>query len=248
MHTFRQYELQEVCIMVLVREMPVTEQPREKALRFGVDKLSTRELLALIIRHGVRGLSALDVADRLLLRGKSLHGISKMRYAEITAVPGISSAKALELQACMEIAVRIAYESIPEKDVVKDPESVVNWLRLKLGQRLQEDFLVIYLDSAYHVLSAEVLFTGTGSASLVSSRDIFRRALEAGASAIMLAHNHPGGDPTPSPQDLLVTEEVMDAGRLMNIEVVDHLIITAGGYLSLRREGLMMRAERQGMI
>ncbi|MBR2668556.1 MAG: DNA repair protein RadC [Solobacterium sp.] len=225
--------------MALMKELPNLEQPREKAVHFGIDSLSSRELLALLIRTGINGSSSLDTADRLLQAAGGLKGIPYMTLQEMMQVKGISKVKALEISACFEIARRCAREEVFDEDVISRPEALIKWLRLTIGHHLQEEMIAVFLDNAHHVLGTETLFKGTGDASLVSARDIFRTALQYGAAAVMLAHNHPSGNVQPSQEDLLLTQEIIEAGNLMKIKVLDHLIISQNSYISFRKEGWM---------
>ncbi|MBR2825773.1 MAG: DNA repair protein RadC [Solobacterium sp.] len=225
--------------MHLVKDIPTFERPREKALRYGVDRLSSRELIALLLRCGVKGQSALDMADELLHKAGGLKGITRMPLSEMTKIKGLSKIKAIELFACFEIAMRIAYEEAIEGDVILTPNNLIHYLKLKLGPLQQENLLVVYLDNANHIIQIETLFIGTVNHSIASPREIFQYALQYQANKIVLVHNHPSGNLEPSEADILFTMKVIEAGKLLDIKMMDHLIITQNGYLSFMEEGMI---------
>lgn len=225
--------------MQMIKEMPVSEKPREKALRYGIRSLSSRELLAVVLRTGQKGRSVLQVADDLLEKAGGISGIARMSIPELTAVRGISDVKALEVHACFELARRSALEEVMHTDVIAHPQSVVTWLQKELGSSLQEQFLVIYLDQHHHILFYRVLFVGTINASNVYPREIFREALLHSCTDLLLVHNHPGEDPTPSKADLTLTVRLQEAGRMMGVKVLDHLIVTRSRCVSLKEAGMM---------
>lgn len=222
-----------------LKNLPETERPREKAIMHGIRSLSSRELLAILIRSGIRGTSALDAADQLLQKGGGVNGLLKLSRYDMKQVPGISDVKALELEACMELSRRISFEHAAEADVVRSPEGLYDWLKKEIGGGDQEQFMAIFLDQANHILSARTLFIGTVNSSMVSPREVFREALLQGAVQVMIVHNHPGGTLKPSQADLDATARIIEAGRMMGVSVLDHLIVSSKGVYSFRREGLL---------
>ncbi|MBR3364494.1 MAG: DNA repair protein RadC [Solobacterium sp.] len=223
----------------MIREMPVSEKPREKALRYGIRSLSSRELLAIVLRSGQKGKSVLEVADEVLEKAGGISGIARMSIPELNKIHGVSDIKALELQACFEIARRCALEEAMRVDIIDEPEKAVNWLQKEIGSSLQEQFLVIYLDQHHRILFYRVLFVGTINASNVYPREIFREALLHSCTDLMLVHNHPGNDPTPSQADLALTRKLQKAGRMMGVRILDHLIVTGSRCLSLKERGFL---------
>lgn len=221
----------------MMRQLPVSERPREKALQHGVEALSNRELLALLIRHGTAGISALDIADELLKNGLLL--LSRCSMADLTSIKGIKQVKALELLAWFELSRRMAYQEVMDADTISSPEVLVRWCRLKLGSLLQENFMVIFLNVRNKVLGYKILFTGTVDASLVHPREVFKEALHASCSRILLVHNHPSGFLEPSTQDLLITENLCSIGKMMKIPVADHLIVSDTDYFSFKEHGIL---------
>ena len=218
---------------MIIREMPSTERPRDKGLRYGVRSLSSRELLALILRTGSQGESVLTMADNLLQMSKGIKGLVRMSNEEMCKIKGISKVKALQLQAIFEISRRASLETAYEEEIIDNPERIIDWLRNEIGTGSQEKFLVVYLN-----ISAKTLFVGTINASAVYPREIFKEALLIGSTDIMLAHNHPSGVLTPSTQDLVVTGKLMECGKLMGVRVLDHLIVSQTNFLSFAREEL----------
>lgn len=226
--------------MVLkIADLPVSEKPREKALLLGIRSLSSRELLAILLRTGYKGYSALDVADDILKQANGLSGFARMNQAELLKIRGIGVSKALELQACLEISRRIALENIKDTDVLQHPENVVKWLQNEIGTSDQENFLAIYLNNRNCVISHRLLFTGTINMSLVFPREIFREAIINKANKVIVVHNHPSRDLTPSHYDIELTNKLIEASKLMNIELADHIIVSDQDWFSFLRAGLM---------
>ncbi len=225
--------------MAMIREMPGHEKPREKALQYGIRTLSSRELLAILIRTGQKGRSVLEVADDLLRKAGGISGIARMSIPELREIRGISDIKALEIQACFEISRRCSLEDALQSDIIASPDAAVRWLQKELGSSLQEQFLVIYLDQHHRILFYRVLFVGTINAGNVYPREIFREALLRNCTDLLLVHNHPGEDPTPSKADLELTVRLQKAGKMMGVKILDHLIITRNRCLSMKQSGLL---------
>ena len=223
----------------MIRELPNFEKPREKALKYGLRSLSTRELLALVIRHGTNGCSALDLAEDIITKTNGLKGLGKANIKDLCEIKGISKVKALELLVPFEIARRASEEEVSEVTYLDNPEKIVNWLKKEIGYEAREHFLVVFLDTSFHIINYKCLFIGTSNASLVYPRDILKEAILLGSTQIILAHNHPSGTLIPSEADIAITEKIIDAAKLMDIRVVDHIIVTSDGYLSFARQDLL---------
>lgn len=219
--------------------MPETERPRERALRYGLPALSNRELLAIVIRHGNGQGSALDIADRILNESGGLMNLAQMSLEELIRIKGMKKAKGLELLACLELGRRMSLETCYKKDIVENFEDLVHWLKLEIGLDDQEQFLVLYLDVRNQILHHEVLFKGTLDRSLVYPREIFKRALQVSGARIIAVHNHPSGNPEPSSEDVLITDQLAEIGHLMNIELLDHVIVSKNKAFSFRQAGLL---------
>lgn len=220
--------------MLELKEMAVSDRPREKMIRFGIRSLSHVELLALILRTGTRKHSVFHVAEDLLRSAKSVKRLAQMSLADLCAIHGINQAKACEILAVAELSRRMALEEVYETDVVDQPARLVEWLRRELGDAKQEHFLVVFLDTKNHILGHKVCFIGSLDRSVVHPREIFKEAVAYSAARIIAVHNHPSGDVTPSENDLQVTKSLEEAGVLMGIPLLDHIIVSHRNFYSLR--------------
>lgn len=223
---------------MLIRDMEREDKPREKALRSGIRSLSTEELLAILLRTGVRGQSVLQLAESLLRKSGGVSGLARMAPGELMTLCGIGTAKALVLIAAFELSRRIAWEDV-RKQQISSPDSVVGWLQSEIGSSLQEQFLVIYLNQQHRIISYRILFTGTINQSCVYPREIFRQALLENSTDIMLVHNHPSGDISPSEADFNTTRRLWKAGMMMGISILDHIIVSDRNYFSFAAQGIL---------
>lgn len=225
--------------MTIVKDLPLNERPREKAIQYGFSVLSSRELLAIILRAGIHHKSALEIADELLCKTQGVRGLARISAKELKEIKGIKDAKALELLACFELTKRLTYEEALEKDVVNQPEVLTKWLRHQLGNSLQEEFLVVYLDAANHIIKYKILFKGTCDASMVSPREVFKEAYLNISTKMILVHNHPSGNLVPSQADIQLTKRMIEISKIMNVQIIDHIIVASHGYFSFAKEGLL---------
>ncbi|OGS92147.1 MAG: hypothetical protein A2Z95_00565 [Gallionellales bacterium GWA2_60_18] len=222
-----------------ITDWPEGERPREKLLTRGAASLSDAELLAIFLRTGVTGKSAVDLARELLARFGSLTQLFAAGEAEFCAVHGMGQAKYAQLQAVLEMARRALQEEIKSGDALNSPRAVRDYLRLLLGGRQQEVFMVIFLDSQHRVVAAEELFHGTLTQTSVYPREVVKRALAHNAAALILAHNHPSGVAEPSQSDRMLTDALKQALGLVDVRVLDHFVVTAGQTLSFAEQGLL---------
>jgi DNA repair protein RadC len=213
--------------------------PRERLDRLGSEALSDAELLALLLRTGSGVGSALAVADLLLARLGGLRSLASAAPRELRSVPGVGPAKGASLCAALEIGRRLATRRLHAGDPVLGPQDVFRHFHARLRDASCECFLVVLLDGRHRVLREVVTSQGTLTASLVHPREVFRPALREAAAALILVHNHPSGDPTPSREDREVTARLARAGELLGIPVLDHVIVAERGYASLRDDGLL---------
>lgn len=227
--------------MGVIKELPSNEKPREKALQFGIRTLSNRELLSIVIRHGAKGLSALEVADCIIEKAGGIAGIERMDISSLQTIPGIQKVKALELKACFELSRRAAYENVKNVNILDSPEKVASWLIKEIGGLLQENFLVIYLDINNHMIGYKIHFVGTLNAASVYPREVIKEALLLSSTKILLVHNHPSGNLEPSVADIKITEKICNSAELLDIQVLDHIIVSQRDYFSFSRNGLMDR-------
>lgn len=225
--------------MAAIRDLSDMDKPREKALQFGLRSLSSAELVALILRTGIKGKSAVELGQEVLNRTGGLSGLAKADIYELSKISGISKIRALELLACFEMSRRVRYEEALHTDALHDPSSIVRWLEQEIGTSHKEQFLVLFLDVHLRMISYEILFEGTTDRSQVYGREIFREALVRGCTNLILVHNHPGGNVSPSTADLQLTGKLIRMGDLMGVKVCDHLIVSEKDCFSFHGAGLM---------
>jgi len=202
---------------------------------FGWQSLSDDEVLAIMLRTGVKDFSVQEVAKQLLVTSKGLAGLTSLTMQECMSVKGISNIKAIELGASFELVKRVLRSSLPYMNVIDHPQVLFDWLRLEIGDKQQEHFLVIYLNTQHQIIGVKTLFVGTLDRSIIHPREIFKEAMAVSSSKIMVVHNHPSGTLTPSNADIQVTKNLKEIGELMGIPLLDHLIVSTSGYVSLRQ-------------
>jgi DNA repair protein RadC len=210
-----------------ITDWPEEERPREKLLARGATALSDAELLAVFLRVGIRGLSAVDLARALLTRCGSLTRVCNASAAEFSAIPGMGTAKYAQLQAVMELARRALAERMRERDLFDSPHAVRDWLRLKIGSLPHEVFMVLLLDARNSLIEAVELFRGTLTQTSVYPREVVKLALAHNAGAVIFAHNHPSGAREPSNADETLTRSLKHALDLVDVRVLDHFVVTA---------------------
>ena len=208
-----------------IKDLPISERPRERLAQHGAESLSNADLLAILLRTGLRGQSAVSVAEQLLSRFGRLDNLARASLAEIRSVRGIGLDKAIAVKAAFTLAQRMARDMAAESPLLDTPERVADLLREDNRRYEVECFQVVLLNTRRRLMRVEKLSQGTLDTLLVHPREVFRAAIAAGAAAIVVAHNHPSGDPTPSEQDIKVTRDLIRAGQLLKIEVVDHVIL-----------------------
>ena len=213
------------------------DRPREKPDRYGSSVLGDNELLAVILGHGFHRENALDIANRVLGMSGGVHGLTRLTEGQLRRVPGVGPAA--QILAAVELGRRTLARSPAERTLFRCPQDVAAYLLPRYGGGSVERFGVVMLDTKHRVLRATVLSVGTPDASLVHPREVFRTAAAGAAAALVLFHNHPSGDPTPSADDVALTARLVDAGALMGIEVVDHLVLGDAAYYSFKEQGRM---------
>lgn len=208
-----------------IKDLPAAEKPRERLAAHGADTLSNAELIAILLRTGMKGASALDLGAQLLARFSSLDQLSRAPLEELQKVKGIGRDKAIALKSAFTLARRLAREIQQESPVLDTPDIVVSLLREENRQYEVEQFQAVLLNTRRRLIKVEQLGKGLLDSILVHPREVFRAAISANASALILVHNHPSGDPTPSDADIRVTRDLVRAGQLLKIELLDHIII-----------------------
>jgi DNA repair protein RadC len=221
-----------------IKELPASERPREKLLANGAGSLSTGELLAIILRTGQRGETVVDLANRLLVTFGGLQGLAKAPIADLTNVHGFGAAKACEIKACLELARRLGLEQPEDRFTISSPEDVARLLGLEMAALDQEQLRVVLLNTKNVVQRVVTVYQGSVNAAQLRIGEVFKEAIRQNCPALVVVHNHPSGDPTPSADDVAVTAELVKAGRLLDVAVFDHIIIGANRHVSLRRRGL----------
>lgn len=222
-----------------ITDWPLDERPREKLLGKGAESLSDAELIAIFLRTGVRGKSAVDLAREVLSRFGSLSAMFAADGARFREIPGLGSAKYVQLQAVLEMARRSLREQIARNTVLGSPQAVRDYLRLKLQDRPHEVFVGVFLDAQNRVLAVEELFRGTLTQTSVYPREVVKRALHHNAGALIFAHNHPSGVAEPSRADEALTQALKQALALVDVKVLDHFVIGAGAAMSFAERGLL---------
>lgn len=224
---------------IMIRDLPDDEKPRERLIAYGPAALATAELLAIILRVGVTGLSAVTLAQHLLRQFDGLTGLHRASVQEIAAqVRGLGPAKAAQIKAALELGRRLHLASAGERVQVKSPADAAAVLMPDLALLEQEHLRLLLLDTKNFVLASPTLYKGSLNSSIVRVGELFREAIKINAAGLIVAHNHPSGDPTPSPEDIRVTREIVQAGKLLDIEVLDHLVIGHHRFVSLKERGL----------
>jgi DNA repair protein RadC len=217
-------------------DLPVHQRPREKAKTQGMASLSDIEVLALILRSGSKGANVFTMASCLLKLAQGMSGLPRLTMHQCMKVTGIKEAKALELLAVCEVLKRVQRHHVMEVSVIEHPQVLIDWLTSELLDKTQEHFIVVYLNVQNQIISYRTLFIGTLDRSIIHPREIFKEAVVYSAAKIIVVHNHPSGSLQPSSQDVDVTNSLSEAGKMMGIPLLDHLIITNHGYCSLRQK------------
>ena len=224
-----------------IKSLPPESRPDEKLESYGAASLSDAELLAIIIRTGFRGYNSVRRAEDILKcgKGKGLIGLCQIGIEELTKVRGVGKVKAIQLKAVAELTRRISKRTAKESLVMDSPETVARYFMEDLRHRDKECFMMLSLDSKGALISESLISIGTVNASLASPREVFVEAVNNRAVSIILVHNHPSGNPKPSKNDLVVTRQMKDAGELLGIKLIDHIIIGDNSYVSLSEEKMM---------
>jgi DNA repair protein RadC len=221
-----------------LREVPQAERPRERLALRGPGGLNAAELIALVWGTGARGMNAVDLAEEALARHDGLTALARASDTELAAIPGIGPARAAQLSAAFELGRRLLADWPTGRWTIRAPRDVAERLILQMGRLEREELRVVLLNTKNAVLRVSTVYQGNVSSSLVRVGELYRDAVQLNASGIILVHNHPSGDPTPSPDDLHLTAEARAGGRLLDIELLDHLVIGHDAFVSLRERGV----------
>ncbi len=221
-----------------IKELPPAEQPRERLRDYGPSALSDAELLAILLRTGLQGMNVVQLAQKLLLEHRGWIGLQRLSFEELTKIHGLGEAKAAQVKAALEIGRRLLLAQPEQRPQISSPADVASLLQLEMAHLEQEHLRVVLLNTKNYVLKIETVYIGSINSSAVRIGEVFKAALRQNAAALIVVHNHPSGDPTPSPEDVAVTRQLVDAGKLLDVEVLDHLVIGQGRWVSLRERRL----------
>lgn len=222
--------------MYLIKEMPKRQRPRERLIEFGAQALSNDELLAIILRTGHQHLSVIDLAKKVLYHLETLQELKKITFEELLMIKGIKDAKATLILAAIELGKRLAADKKEVRPVIYQPNDIYFYLREELSILEQEHFICLFLNTKNELIRKETIFIGTVNQTLIHPREIFRFAVKLSSHAVIFVHNHPTGDSRPSQADLIATNKLIEAGNLMGIHVLDHVIIGKRECYSIQEE------------
>lgn len=222
-----------------IKDIPTLERPREKLLKYGGSNLSDSELLAIILKTGTKDKNVIDLSYEIINNFDGIAGLKNATINDLLKIKGIGSTKAIELLATIEISKRIHYNTNEAKELFNNPDSIFDNVKYLFDGVLQEHFYCFYLNSKKKLIDKKLLFIGTLNKSLVHPREVFKHAYKLSASSIVCIHNHPSGDTFPSPEDINITNALVEIGKLNSIPIIDHLIIGPDNYFSFYQNGLI---------
>ncbi len=222
----------------MVRDMPIAERPRERLRNFGPGALSNSELFAILLRTGVEGESVVSLSQGLLSRFGGIRGIANATYRELCSYRGVSDAKCCQLMAALELGRWLVSLSPGDRAQISTPQDVANLLMAEMSFMEQEHLRVVLLNTKNQVLGMKEVYVGNVNSSVVRVSEVFRPAIRDNCPAIILVHNHPSGDPAPSEEDIQTTKQIVEAGALLDIEVLDHVVIGQQRFVSMKEKHL----------
>ncbi|QCR33031.1 DNA repair protein RadC [Lysinibacillus sp. SGAir0095] len=224
---------------LMIRDVHVEDRPRERLIRQGAQSLSNQELIAILLRTGTKQESVLTLANRVLNYFEKLHELKHATIEEIMSIKGIGEAKAVQLLAAVELGRRLSQKQVDDRFTIRSPQDAATFLMPEMSSLQQEHFVVLFLNVKNQVMHKQTIFIGSLNSSIVHPREIFREAVKRSAASIICSHNHPSGNATPSPEDIEVTKRLQEAGYIIGIELIDHVIIGDHQYISLKEKGYM---------
>ncbi|WP_042146531.1 DNA repair protein RadC [Paucisalibacillus sp. EB02] len=223
----------------MIKDVPKEDRPRERLLNLGANHLSNQELLAILLGSGSRDESVMALANRLLMHFEGLKLLKDATIEELTAIKGIGSAKGVLILSALELGKRLSQYKPNERYVIRSPEDGADYVMEELRNLNQEHFVVLFLNTKNQIIHRQTIFIGSLNASIVHPREVFREAVKRSAASIIVAHNHPSGDPTPSQEDIHVTRRLAESGKMIGIELLDHLVIGDRNFVSLKEKGYL---------
>ncbi|MEN2467160.1 MULTISPECIES: DNA repair protein RadC [Ornithinibacillus] len=222
---------------IMIKDVPKGDRPRERLLALGASHLSNQELIAILLGSGTKEESVMTLANRLLMHFEGLKLLKDATIEELTAIKGIGSAKGVLILSALELGKRLSQYKPNERYVIRSPEDGADYIMEEMRHLNQEHFVTIFLDTKNQIIHRQTIFIGSLNASIVHPREVFREAVKRSAASIIVAHNHPSGDPTPSQEDIHVTKRLVESGKMIGIELLDHLIIGDHKFVSLKEKG-----------
>ncbi len=223
----------------MIKEIPPEERPRERFLKYETESIQSHELIAIILRTGSKNESVLDLSKRVMYKFTNLKDLANSNVSDLLKIKGIGKSKAIELKAAFELGKRAYNETFSEGVKLTSPESIYLYLKDQLEMKTQEHFIALYLNTKAELIKKETLFVGSLNSSLVHPREIFKHAVINSAASIIIVHNHPSGDPTPSKNDIEVTRVIHQNSLMMDIKLVDHIVIGRNKYFSFKEKGII---------
>lgn len=223
---------------IRIRELPAPDKPRERLRASGAAALADAELLAILLRVGVEGVNAIQLAQQLLVEFGGWNGLQRAGFEELAQRRGMGEAKTAQLKAALEIGRRLLLTSGEERFQIRSPTDAAQLMQIEMSHLDQEQLRAICLDTKNRVQKIQTVYVGSLNASMVRIGEVFKEAIRLNSASIIVVHNHPSGDPTPSPEDIVVTRQMIEAGRLLDIDLLDHLVIGNGRFVSMRERGL----------
>jgi DNA repair protein RadC len=236
--TAKDNHMNEISPTYRIMDLEETDRPRERLAKLGAQVLSNPELLAILLRVGKRGENAVQVGQRLLKEFNGLAGLRQATFDELCAQNGIGPAKAAQIKAAIELGLRLRDQEPEDRMAIHSPAEAAGLVKYEMSSLEQEELWVMLLDTRNKLLKIEKLYRGSLNSSMVRVGEVFKAAVRRNAACVLVMHNHPSGDPTPSPEDITLTRAIVSAGKLLDIEVLDHLVIAGGRHVSLKERGL----------
>jgi DNA repair protein RadC len=222
---------------LMIRDFPQNERPRERLVSEGPTSLSNQELLAILLRTGSKKESVIQLANKLLIQFEGLRLLKDATIEELSSIKGIGETKATQIMAALELGRRMGRLQYDDRYVIRSPEDGANYMMEEMRFLSQEHFVCLYLNTKNQVLHRKTIFIGSLNASIVHPREVFKEAFKRSAASVICLHNHPSGDPSPSKEDIEVTKRLSECGKIIGIELLDHLIIGDQKYVSLKEKG-----------
>ena len=219
-----------------IQDLNTSERPRERLEKYGAQVLTNGELLAILLRVGIQGRNAVQLGQEILTRFGDLAGIQRAPFSALCEIEGVGPAKAAQIKAAIELGNRLSKESTNERPLVSKPEDAIELVRYELRGKEQEELWVMMLSSRNRMLQIDKLYKGSLNSSSVRIAELFKTAIRINAAAVILFHNHPSGDAKESPEDVNLTKTALEAGKMLDIKILDHIIIAGGDFVSIKKQ------------